>query len=83
MLRPDVAECFELTSHTRLVHVPRLGRTVDLTRISVEEAEQLLALPGSFEWLRRKEPAAPELPVNDVGPALENAGPTRAKKKRA
>jgi hypothetical protein len=54
MLRPQVALLFELTSHATLLHVVRLRRTVDLTQISVEEAEQLLALPGGFEWLRRK-----------------------------
>ena len=90
MLRPEVAALFELTSHTTRLHVVRLGQDVDLTQISVEEAEQLLVLPGGFEWLRRKVQAvapqlhlANELPANDVGPALENAGPTRAKKKRA
>ena len=90
MLRPEVAALFELTSHTTRLHVVRLDRDVDLTQISVEEAEQLLALPGGFEWLRRKVQLVAQelykdegLALNDVGPALENAGPTRAKKKRA
>ena len=78
MLRPEVAELFELTSHATLLHVVRLRRTVDLTRISVQEAEELLALPGGFEWLRRK-----AVPVNDVGPVAATTGPTKGKKKRA
>ena len=78
MLRPEVAELFELTSHATLLHVVRLRRTVDLTQIGVQEAEELLALPGGFEWLRRK-----AVPVNDVGPVAATIGPTKGKKKRA
>ena len=78
MLRPAVAALFELTTHTTRLHVVRLGRDVDLTQISVEEAEELLALPGGFEWLRRK-----VQPENDVGPVAATIGPTRAKKKKA
>lgn len=76
MLSPEVAEKFELTSHATRLHVVRLGRTVDLTRISVQEAEELLALPGGFQWLRRK-------PLNEAGPVAATTGPARAKKKRA
>lgn len=78
MLRPEVAALFALTSHTTRLHVVRLGRDVDLTQISVEEAEELLALPGGFEWLRRK-----AMSENDVGPVAATTGPTRAKKKKA
>lgn len=53
-LRPEVAERYELTTHTTRLYVQRLEREVDLTRISVDEAEQLLALEGCFEWLKRK-----------------------------
>lgn len=53
-LRPEVAVLYELTSHTSRLYVPRLEREVDLSKISVDEAEQLLALEGGFEWLRRK-----------------------------
>ena len=77
MLRPEVAALFALTTHTTRLHVVRLGRDVDLTQISVDEAEQLLALPGGFEWLRRK-----EMPINGVGPVAATTGPTRAKKKK-
>lgn len=78
MLRPEVAELFELTSHATLFVVARLdGRTVDLTTVSVAEAEQLLALPGGFQWLRRK-----EVPLNEVGPVAVTTGPTRAKRKK-
>lgn len=76
-LRAEVAELFELTSHTTRLHVPRLNQDVDLTQIGVDEAEALLALPGGFEWLRRK-----EVPVNEVGPAAQTAGPTKGKKKK-
>lgn len=75
-LQPDVAAQFELTSHVTRLHVLRLGQDVNLTQISLEEAEALLALPGGFEWLRRK-----EVPVNDAGPAVENAGPVKGKKR--
>lgn len=75
MLRPEVAKGFELTSNTTRLHVVRLQREVDLTQISVEEAEELLALPGGFEWLQRK-----KKPVNEAGPAVDAAGPARAEK---
>jgi hypothetical protein len=74
MLRPEVADRFELTHGSTLLYVVRLGRTVDLTKISVDEAEQLVAMPGGFEWLRRK-----ELPANDV---VSATGPARAKRKK-
>ena len=77
MLRPEVAALFELTSHTTRLHVVRLGRDVDLTQISVDEAEELVALPGGFDWLRRK-----QVPTNDVGPVAATTGPTRAKRKK-
>ena len=77
-LRPEVAALFELTSNTTRLHVPRLGRDVDLTNISVDEAQELLALPGGFEWLRRK-----ELPANEAGPVAGTTGPARARKKSA
>jgi hypothetical protein len=77
MLRPEVADRFELTHGSTLLYVVRLGRTVDLTKISVDEAEQLVAMPGGFEWLRRK-----ELPANDAGPVADTTGPARAKRKK-
>ena len=76
-LRPEVAELFELTSGVTRVHVSQLGHDYDLTRISVAEAEQLVAVPG-FDRLRRK---AVKVPTNDVGPVAATTGPTRAKKK--
>lgn len=78
MLRPEVAALYELTHGSTLLYVVRLGREVDLTKISVAEAEELLALTGGFEWLRRK-----EVPTNDAGPVARTTGPARAKKKRA
>lgn len=80
MLRPEVAEQFELTTGSTYVHVPQLGRDYDLTCISLEQAEELLAVPG-FDRLRRK-PAVPEVAVNDVGAAVDAAAPTEGKKKR-
>ena len=53
MLRPEVAEQFELTMGVTRVHVIALGRDYDLTRITLAEAEQLVAVPG-FDRLRRK-----------------------------
>lgn len=78
MLRPEVAEQYELTSHATRLHVVRTGRTVDLTKISVAEAEELLALPGGFQWLRRK-----DVPVTKTGPVARTTGPARRKKKGA
>jgi hypothetical protein len=75
-LRPEVAELFELTSGVTRVHVSQLGHTYDLTRISLAEAEQLVAVPG-FDRLRRK-----AVPTNDVGPVVAATGPTRAKRKK-
>jgi hypothetical protein len=77
MLRPEVAQRFELTHGSTLLYVVRLGRTVDLTKISINEAEQLMALPGGFEWLRRK-----ALPANDAGPVADTTSPARAKRKK-
>ena len=79
MLRPEVAELFELTSRSTYVHVISLGRDYDLTKISVAQAEQLVAVPG-FDRLRRK-----PVPVslNDAGPVARTTGPARGKKKRA
>ncbi len=80
MLRPAVAALYELTTHTTRLHVVRLGRDVDLTQIGVEEAEELLALPGGFEWLRRKAVVVPE---NSAGLAAVTTRPARAKRKKA
>lgn len=76
-LRPEVAELFELTMGVTRVHVPRLGRDYDLTSIGLEEAEQLVAVPG-FDRLRRK-----QVPENNAGPVARTTGPARPKKKRA
>lgn len=76
-LRPQVAALFELTSGVTRVHVSQLGHDYDLTKISVAEAEQLVAVPG-FDRLRRK-----AVPINDAGPVVVATGPARAKKKRA
>lgn len=87
-LPAEVAAHYELTSHHTRMFVPRLDRTVDLTKLTMAEAAELVALPGGFEWLRlcavpAPEPAAmvAELPPTSVGPAVSAAGPTRAKRK--
>lgn len=77
-LRPEVAALFELTSPSTLLYVVRVGRTVDLTKISVAEAEQLVALPGGFDWLRRK-----QVPENSAGLEAATTRPARAKRKKA
>ena len=73
MLRPEVAEQFELTMGVTRVHVIALGRDYDLTRITLVEAEQLVAVPG-FDRLRRK---------NSAGLEAVTTRPARAKKKKA
>ena len=75
-LRPEVAEQFELTMGVTRVHVSQLGHDYDLTRISLAEAEQLVAVPG-FDRLRRK-----AVPTNDVGPVAATTGPTKGRKKK-
>jgi hypothetical protein len=80
MLRPEVAALFALTSRSTYVHVWQLGRDYDLTKISVAQAEELLAVPG-FDRLRRL--PAVEVPPNEVGPVAATTGPTRAKRKKA
>ena len=76
MLRADVAEQFELTMGVTKVHVPQLGRDYDLTRITLAEAEELVAVPG-FDRLRRK-----QLPGNSAGLAAVTTRPARAKRKK-
>lgn len=77
-LRPEVAVKYALSpsGHTRL-HVTRLDRDVDLTQITLAEADELMALPGGFEWL-----VPLELPVNEAGAVAETAAPARAKSKK-
>lgn len=87
-LPAEVAAHYELTSHHTRMYVPRLGHEVDLTKLTLAEAAELVALPGGFEWLRQREVPAPEpaavvdtVPANNVGPAVTAASPTRAKRK--
>jgi len=75
-LRPEVAALFELTSGVTRVHVSQLGHDYDLTRISLAEAEQLVAVPG-FDRLRRK-----AVPANDAGPVAATTGPAKGKRKK-
>jgi hypothetical protein len=77
MLRPEVAELFELTSRSTYVHVWQLGRDYDLTRITLAQAEQLVAVEG-FDRLRRK-----QVPENSAGLAADTTRPARAKRKKA
>lgn len=72
---PEVAVLFELTMGVTKVHVPKLGRDYDLTKISVEEAEQLVA--AGCDRLRRK-----AVPPNEAGPEAVTTRPARAKRKR-
>lgn len=76
MLRPEVAELFELTSRSTYVHVWQLGRDYDLTRITLAQAEELVAVAG-FDRLRRK-----QLPENSAGLAAVTTRPARAKKNK-
>ena len=87
-LPAEVAAHYELTSHHTRMFVPRLGYSVDLTKLTMAAAAELVALPGGFEWLRERAVPAPEpaavvdaMPTTSVGPAVSAAGPTRAKRK--
>jgi hypothetical protein len=72
-LRPEVAEHFELAMGVTRVHVSQLGHDYDLTKITLAEAEQLMAVPG-FDRLRRKK---------NAGPEATTTRPARAKRKKA
>jgi hypothetical protein len=76
MLRPEVAELFELTSRSTYVHVWQLGRDYDLTRITLAQAEELVAVEG-FDRLRRK-----PLPEKSAGLEAVTTRPARAKKNK-
>jgi hypothetical protein len=75
-LQPEVATRYQLgpTGRTRF-YVMQLGREVDLTQLTLEEADALVRLEGSEELL-----VPIELPKNDVGPSAVTKGPTRARK---
>ncbi|HEX8507051.1 MAG TPA: hypothetical protein VF630_16935 [Hymenobacter sp.] len=88
-LPAEVAAHYELTSHSTRMYVTRLGRTVDLTTLTLAEAAELVALPGGFAWLRKREVPATqsavvvdELPAKNAGPVAVTTGPARAKKKK-
>ncbi len=74
-MRPEVAEQFELTMGVTHVHVPKLGRDYDLTRISLKQAEQLVA--AGCDRIRRK-----QVPENSAGLEAVTTRPARAKKKK-
>jgi hypothetical protein len=84
-LPAEVAAHYALTSrHTRM-YVTRLGREVDLTKLTLAEAAELVALPGGFQWLRvvpAPEPAARvALPKTSAGQVAATTRPARAKRK--
>ncbi|WP_210519912.1 hypothetical protein [Hymenobacter terricola] len=80
-LRPEVAVRYALSDsgHTRM-YVPRLDREVDLTQLTLAEADELVALPGGFEWL------VPVVPATEAGgpaAAAEAAAPKGKRKSGA
>ena len=86
-LPAEVAAHYELTTHSTRMYVPRLGREVDLTTLTMAEAAELVALPGGFKWLQKRAVPAPEpavlvdtTPAN-AEPAADTASPARAKRK--
>jgi hypothetical protein len=79
-LPAEVAAHYELTSHSTRFYVPRLGREVDLTKLTLAEAAELVDLPGGFEWLKRKE-VAPE-PAVIVETVPVPAAPKKARRAR-
>ncbi|WBO86256.1 hypothetical protein [Hymenobacter yonginensis] len=50
MLRPEVAEKYTATRTPGVIDLQRLGRRVDLTRITVAEADELVQDP-TFTYL--------------------------------
>lgn len=82
-LLPEVAAVFALASPAVRLHLPQLGRTVDLRTITLAEAETLMALPGGFKYLvRLEQPAAPkEKPETKTGAVAETTAPAKGKKK--
>ena len=87
-LPAEVAAHYELTTHSTRMYVPRLGREVDLTTLTMAAAAELVALPGGFKWLRKREVPAPEpaalvdtTPATKAGPTADTAGPARATRK--
>lgn len=81
-LPAEVAALYEQTTHSTRFFVQRLGREVDLTKLTLAEAAELVALPGGFEWLKRKE-AAPEPAVETTPPAAPKKPRTARKRKGA
>jgi hypothetical protein len=52
-LRPEVAEKYTATITPCVIEIQRLGRTIDLTKLTLEEAEQLVQDP-KFTYLVAK-----------------------------
>lgn len=50
LLRPEVAEKFTATITPCVIHLQRLGRTIDLKQLTVAEAEELVQDP-KFTYL--------------------------------
>lgn len=65
MLRPEVAAKYQATQEPSRIAVRALGyREIDLRTLSVAEADELVAKPGGFQYLklrkgRSKASAAP------------------------
>ncbi|MDO7876003.1 hypothetical protein Q5H93_14765 [Hymenobacter sp. ASUV-10] len=81
-LPAEVAALYEQTTHSTRFYVQRLGREVDLTKLTLAEAAELVVLPGGFEWLKRKE-AAPEPAVELTAPEAPKRRPRATKSKGA
>ena len=61
LLRPEVADKYTATITPCVIHIQRLGRTIDLTQLTLEQADALVQDP-KFTYLvakrKRKAPAA-------------------------
>ncbi|RSK45186.1 hypothetical protein [Hymenobacter rigui] len=54
LLRPEVAEKFTATITPCVIHLQRLGRKIDLTLLTLEQAEELVQDPKFTYLVRRK-----------------------------
>ncbi|MCA8830537.1 hypothetical protein [Hymenobacter pini] len=55
LLRPEVAEKFTATITPCVIHLQRIGRKIDLTQLTLEQAEELVQDPKFTYLVRKKE----------------------------
>lgn len=62
LLRPEVAEKYTATLTPCVIEIQRLGRTIDLTRLTLEQADELAADPKFTYLVARKPPGRKKQP---------------------